>query len=292
MERLNLLVIACHPKDMFNHCGCTLARHVRRGDHVTTLTVTHGLRAHDVVVSEELRFQEQSPDAETVKDIMQSQEQVKNAEVIEAAAMLGIQDVRFLSNDDSILLVTRELIQAVARVIREVKPHILLTHYPLEGGGVANHHANAGKIALYAVTAAANVWPGDPNPGHRIAQVFFMTPEAATFRGSVLAGSPPTFCDYYVDVGDLIELKVKALAKLQSSQIGGNKLRKGVEAWNGKDGSWMKVAYAEGFIRHWPEIGDYLPVSRERLERANEPEEIGYARTDQLTVPFVELPGD
>ena len=292
MKNLHLLVVGCHPKDLFNHCGGTLARHARRGDHVTALTVTHGLRAHDIVVSEELRFQEQSPDAETVEDVMQAQAQVKNAEVIEAAAMLGIQDVRFLAHDDSILLVTRELIQEIARVIREVKPHMVLTHYPFEEGGVASQHANTGKMALYAVSAAANVWPGDPHPGHRIAQVFFMAPEAATFRGSVLAGSPPTFCDYYVDVGDLIDLKVKALAKLQSSQVGGNHLRKGIEGWNGKDGNWMKVAYAEGFIRHWPEIGDYLPVSRERLERANEPEEIGYARTDQLTVPFVELPGD
>ena len=208
MERLSLLVIGCHPKDMLNHCGCTLARHARRGDHVTALALTHGLRAHDVVVSEELRFKERSPDAEEVEDIMQAQEQVKNAEVIEAAGVLGIHDVRFLGHDDSVLLVTRELIQAVANVIREVKPHILLTHYPLEGGGVANYHANTGKTALYAVSAAANVWPGDPNPGYRVAQVFFMAPEAATFRGSVLAGSPPTFCDYYVDVGDLIDLKV------------------------------------------------------------------------------------
>ena len=52
MERLNILLIACHPKDMFNHCGCTLARHARRGDHVTTLAMTHGLRAHDIVVAE------------------------------------------------------------------------------------------------------------------------------------------------------------------------------------------------------------------------------------------------
>lgn len=292
VERLNLLLVGCHPKDMFNHCGATLSRHARRGDHVTVVSLTHGLRAHDVVIAEQLRFQEQSPNAETVKGIMQTQEQVKNAEVMAAADVLGIHDVRFLGQDDSIVLVTHELIQAVACLIREIKPHIVLTHYPLEGGGVADHHANTGKITLYAIQAAANVWPGDPNPGYRVAQVFFMTPEAATFRSTVLAGAPPTFCDYYVDVGDLMELKVRALSKLQSCQVGGNRLKKGLEAWNGKDGNWMGVAYAEGFVRYWPEIGNYLPVSKERLERANEPEKVGHERMNQLTVPFVQLPED
>ena len=78
-------------------------------------------------------------------------------------------------------------------------------------------------------------------------------------------------------------MKVEALSRLQSVQETSVGAQKGCEAWNGKDGFWLTVGYAEGFVRHWPEIGDYLPVSGERLERANEPETVAYARRDKLT---------
>jgi hypothetical protein len=39
-----------------------------------------------------------------------------------------------------------------------------------------------------------------------------------------------------------------------------------------------------------PEIGESLPVSRERLDRANEAESQIRARADVIIAPFVELP--
>jgi len=55
-DRLSILVIGGHPADVFDHCGGTLAHHVRSGDQVTCLALTQGLRIHDVVVSEIFRF--------------------------------------------------------------------------------------------------------------------------------------------------------------------------------------------------------------------------------------------
>ena len=290
MEPLTILVVGGHPADTFDHCGGTLAHHVRRGDRVVACALTHGLRVHDVVIAEELRQQEKSPDPDRLEALMQERAQVKNAEVSKALGILGITEVRYLNYDDSILLVTHELVEGMARIIREVRPHVVITHYPLEGGGVASHHGNTGKIVLYAITCASNVTPGDPNPGHRIAQVFYMAPDEAHFRGSCLEGEPATFCDYYVDITDVVELKVKALDCMRSQQYGGDYARRGVEGMNGNDGQYMRVPYAESFVRHWPEIGDYLNVSRERLERANEPESQMHARTDRFIAPHVELP--
>lgn len=133
---------------------------------------------------------------------------------------------------------------------------------------------------------------GDPNPGHRVAQVFFMEPQTAVFAESCLAAQPATFCDYFVDITDTAELKVKALDRMRSQQYGGDYARRTVEVLNGRNGHYMRVAHAEGFARHWPEIGDYLTVSRERLDRANEPESTMHSRTDRLLAPFVELPRD
>ena len=290
MEPLNILVVAGHPADLFDHCGGTLAHHVRRGDHVTCVGLTHGARAHDIVITEELRFQKKAPDPERLEQLLQERARVKHAEVVEACAILGITDVRFLNYDDNVLLVTHELVQAVARVIGEVKPHIVITHHPLENGGVANHHGTTGKIVLHAIGCASTVSPGDPSPGYRVAQVFFMSPVVATFVGSPLAAQASVFCDYYVDITDVIELKVKAWDRLRSQQYGGNYGRKAAEAWNGKEGLHMRVGYAEGFVRCHPEIGDYLTVSRELLDRANEPDAVSHARTDVLIAPFVELP--
>lgn len=292
MDPLTILVVGGHPADTLDHCGGTMARHVRRGDRIVAVSLTHGVRVHDVVIAEELRFQKKTPDPERLEALMEERSKVKNSELIEALGILGVTEVRFLHHDDSILLVTHELVEAIAKVIREVKPHIIITHYPLEEGGVASHHGNTGQIVLYGILCAGNMTVGDPNPGHRVAQVFFMEPQTAVFGESCFAAQPPTFCDYFVDITDTAELKVKALDRMRSQQYGGDWARKVVEVLNGRNGHYIRVSYAEGFVRYWPEIGDYLSVSRERLERANEPEATMHARTDKFIAPFVELPED
>ncbi|NJD04397.1 MAG: PIG-L family deacetylase, partial [Ruminiclostridium sp.] len=252
MDSLKILVVGGHPADVFDHCGGTLAHHVRRGDQITTLALTHGLRVHDIVVSEEMRFQKEKPDPERLEAIIQERTKVKYGEVIEACGILGIQDVRFLHYDDSTLLVTSELIGAVARIIRSVKPDIVVTHYPLENAGVESHHGNTGKIVLHAIQYAGAVDFQDSNHSHRVPQVFFMSPLEATFKPTSLSGSTNVFCDYYVDITDIVEQKVKALDAMKSQQYEGDFSRKSVEIGSGKDGHFMTVSYAEGFVRYYP----------------------------------------
>ena len=82
---------------------------------------------------------------------------------------------------------------------------------------------------------------------------------------------------------------MRALATMVSQQYSADYARKAIEAQNGKDGSYLGVAYAESFVRYAPEVGDYLTVSERRLEWANEPEAARRKRTDVLTVPFMKL---
>ena len=267
-----------------------MAHHIRRGDTVTTLALTNGLRVHDVVIAEELRLQEKTPDPEYLAKLMEERQKVKYAEVVEACGVLGITDVRFLSYDDKVLLVTTELIENVARVIRSVRPNVIITHYPLENGGVASHHGSAGKIVLHALEYAATVDVDDPNPGHRVAQVFFMMVEDASFVGTPLSAKSVPFYDYYVDISDVVDLKVRALDCMRSQQYAGNSAKRQIESIDGKDGHCMGVPYAEAFLKYHPEIGEYLTVSKERLERANESEAQKHARSDVFIAPFVDLP--
>jgi len=291
-EQLRLLVVGGHPADVFDHCGGTLALHARRGDSVTALALTQGLRIHDVVISERMRFATERPQAEELDKLLQERQEAKYAEVRKACGLLGITDVCFLSYDDKTLLVTSPLIEAVARVIREVKPDIILTHYPLEEGGIGSHHANAGKIVMDAVAFAGTVDFDDPHPAHRTPQVFFMAPGEATFRGTALAGGASSFCDYYVDITPVVEEKVRALDSMRSQQYGGNYARRSVEVWNGKDGFYLGIPYAESFIRCYPEVGDGLTVSPYRRQKANEPELETLHRMSTMIAPFVQLPED
>ena len=135
---------------------------------------------------------------------------------------------------------------------------------------------------MNAIVSAANVWPEDPNAPWRVPEVYFMGVPTGMFRNSVLSAEPRAYPDVYVDIGDVVERKIKALDKIKSQQYAGPYARKCTEAVDGHFGMFMRVAYAEGFIRHRPRIYDYLPTSRYALERANEPETSLHARMDVL----------
>lgn len=290
MEKLNLLIVGGHPADVFDSAGGTLCHHVERGDSVTGLALTHGMRVHDIVISEELRVRETAPDPETLARMIQERSRVKHHEVVEACEILGWTDVRFLNYEDSVLTLREDLMQEIAKVIRDVKPDVIITHYPFDNGGIADHHAIAGQLVLNGIRSAANLWPDDPNPPHRVAQVFFMAIPSGMFRGSCLTAETAPFPDIYIDVTDVIERKIRALDKIVSQQYSGAYARKCVEATEGNAGRFMGVSYAEPFITYSPEILDYLPVSENRLVRANELEEVTHARADKLVAHTVPMP--
>ncbi|NJD01097.1 MAG: hypothetical protein FIA99_00505 [Ruminiclostridium sp.] len=291
MRQLNILLVAAHPADTFDHCGGTLLHHARRGDKITAVSVTHGLRVHDIIVSEQFRFQKEKPDKNEIDKIISERKIAKNAEVIKACELLGVNDVRFLNYEDGILLVTEDKIQDVAKVIRDVKPDVILTHYPLtELFGCGSAHGNVGKIVLHASHFAGMVDFDDPNPSHRCAQIFFMAPEEGTRPSSnVLSGYAPGYCDYYVNITDVVEEKVKALDMMRSQQYGGDYARRTVEVCDGVQGGVITEAYAEGFIRYLPEYGEYLNVCEGRLDKQDEDEILTRKRVSRFIAPYVNL---
>lgn len=291
MRQLSILLVAAHPADTFDHCGGTLLHHARRGDKITVVSVTHGLRIHDIVVSEKFRFQKEKPDKNEIEKIIAERTQSKNAEVINACKILGVTDVRFLNYEDGILLVTEDKIRDVAKVIRDVRPDILITHYPLtELFGCESAHGNVGKIVLHASQFAGEVDFDDPNPSHRSAQTFFMAPEEGTRPSSnVLSGYTPGYCDYYVNITDVVEEKVRALDNMRSQQYDGNYARRTVEVCDGVQGQVISEAYAEGFIRFLPEYGDYLNVCEGRLDKQDEDEILTRKRVSNFIAPYIKL---
>ena len=286
-EQMRILVVGGHPADVFDHAGGTLAHHVQNGDHVTCLALTQGLRVHDIVVSEVFRFGTEGYSEEQIAKICGEREEAKCQEIRDACAVFGIEDVRFLRYDDKMLQVTMPQIDSVAKVIRDVRPHLIITHHPQSFGNVTNHHGNAGKITLDAAALAGTVDFDDPNPAWRTPQFAFMMNPGEVTGYDCLTGAYPVTPNYFVDVTDVVELKVKALDKLVSQQYDDAYARKDVETWAGGFGFYVGCSYAEPFAVLNPPVERLINVGEHWLIRANEPEKNKRIRDTQLIAPHV-----
>jgi len=216
VRRLKLLSIGAHPADVFDQCGGTLAHHAARGDSIACISLTHGARIHDKVVADEMQHAERIPDAEAVRGLIADRSDVKTEEIRAAGRILGFSEVYFLGEDDDILMVTKENVRAVTRLIRKIRPDVILTHFPDEGDGVANPHAVCGRVVLHAIQFANAIDPGDHHPPHRIAQVFFFGEGAAHLPRNVFEAIRYYYNDVIIDITDVIEKMLAAMDCLVS----------------------------------------------------------------------------
>ncbi|OHB59367.1 MAG: hypothetical protein A2Y12_01785 [Planctomycetes bacterium GWF2_42_9] len=289
---LKLLVIGAHPADSFDNAGGTCLHHTQQGDSVTAVILLAGARIHDVVVSDGMRSRTQIPQEQDLKDIMDVRSDIKKKEVKEACAIMGINDVRFFDCDDYIHLVKEKTISDIACLIREIRPDIVITHYPFDNGGYADQHAITGQCVLQATWVANTVAPDDPNPQHKVAQLFFFGfPSTFAKAGSALYREFSGHCAVFVDVSDVIHLKIQALDKMQSQQYDGDCAWKRVEAVEGSAGfgASPRVPYAEPFIVAYSDVYHTLPVSDFRLQTSNEPERNERDRTNFVVTKYGSL---
>ncbi len=276
-EPLRILSIGAHPADIFDQSGGAMAHHAARGDWVGCVVLTHGARVHDAVVSDEMFHREEVPEAEELKQLMAERSEVKAEEVRRACRSLGVEEVRFLGIDDAVLMVTEEAVRTLARLIRELKPDVVLTHFPREGDGKTNAHATAGQIVLHALSHAAGVDPGDRRPPHKVAQVLFFGCGGASLPRDVWGSEGGYYNDLFIDITDVVDKKLAALDALVSQGYGGAYARKRIETTDGAFGQAGGCAYAEGFIKMTAETRYYFPVTGQALElaRASDHEVIG-----------------
>jgi LmbE family N-acetylglucosaminyl deacetylase len=288
IKPLRILVIGAHPADVFDQSGGTMAHHIQRGDWVGCIVVTTGVRTHDKVISDEMHRRKVIPQAEELKKTMVERANVKVKEVIHACSILGVreQDIHFIGADDLVLLVNESMIRQLATFIRELRPDVILTHYPYEEAGLGTAHAITGQMVVHALSLAAGVDPGDTNPPHKVAQVFFFGQGSNGPRTHLWSSQGGFYNDVFVDITDVADKKVACLDAMESQGYSGAYARKRIETADGAFGARIKTSYAEGFISLYSTTNYYLPVSEIDLQRAKESDHEGIRRRSfRVSVP-------
>lgn len=141
----NILVILAHPDDPEFFCGATLARWARAGHKVNYYLLTCGDKGFNDSTSAEMTTDELC--------------RIRHDEQRAAADVIGAQAVHFLDRPDGYLIPDLDLRRDIVRVIRKMKPDILVTCDPqtLFATYGINHpdHRAAGQVVLDAVFPAA-----------------------------------------------------------------------------------------------------------------------------------------
>ncbi len=112
-EAKKYLVFSAHPDDLDFGCAATVAKLTSEGNEVIYCVLTNGEKGtHKVDQSK--------------KQMVEMREKEQRA----AGAAVGVEEVIFLGEIDGNLEHTPEVCKKVIRVIREVKPHIIISQDP------------------------------------------------------------------------------------------------------------------------------------------------------------------
>jgi LmbE family N-acetylglucosaminyl deacetylase len=231
-----VLIVMAHPDDGEFGCGATVAKWAAEGRDVYYCLVTDGQvgdAGDETITSEELA-------------------RVRQEEARAAARALGVRnDVIFLHYMDSRLEPTLELRRDIARVIRQVKPDVVICQDPTvrwSGQGYINHpdHRAAGEATLAAIMPVASTRLAFPElaaeglKAHNVREIYISSSQNA---------------DRWVDVEGYIEQKVAGL-RAHKSQLRDWDPGSPVEQWAKdtaavarKHGHDMKLAEAFKYIR-------------------------------------------
>lgn len=174
-------VIAAHPDDEVLGCGGTIARMARSGRPVHVLLIADGVSSRDGVV----------PGNELA---------VRNDAAERACKILGCDSIQLLGLPDNRLdgLDLLDVVKSIESFLHRHKPTTVFTHH---AGDVNIDH----RVVHDAVIACCR-----PLPGHFVRELlFFEVPSSTEWRppGSSYVFEP----NWFVDVSDVLDLKLKAL---------------------------------------------------------------------------------
>ncbi|MCL2352166.1 MAG: PIG-L family deacetylase, partial [Firmicutes bacterium] len=211
-------------------CGGTIALYASRGDKVFMCHVANGNMGHKVIAPAELAA-------------------VRKREAERAAAVLGAEALSIDADDLKVSRYDEAATDKMIDVIRYVRPDFILTHNPQD---YMRDHAEAGELVFNASFAASI--------RHRVTEHECFDALPPIMYMDTLAGMSfiPT---EYVDISDVIEKKLEALA-CHDSQISWMKEHDKIDfidfvrTCSKYRGLQCGAAFAEGFrpCVNWPRM--------------------------------------
>lgn len=188
---MKVLVIAAHPDDEVLGCGGTMAKHVQNGDEVHTVILAEGITSRDDTRNRDIHSKDLSNLAKAAE---------------KANRILGVHSTRLFDFPDNRMdsINRLDVIKKVEKLLEEHKPDVVYTHHI---GDVNIDH----QIINQSVVTACRPFPGN----HQIKNLLFFEVASSSewnAANSLLAFVP----NWYVDISDTLELKLKALEAYQT----------------------------------------------------------------------------
>lgn len=222
---MRALFVVAHADDIEFGSAGTVARWTAAGTHVTYCIVSDNGSGSD--------------DPEMTRERLSA---IREKEQRASAAVCGVEDVIFLGYPDGTIEPTMALRRDLVRVIRRVKPDVMVTLDPqmlfMPTNDYINHpdHRAVGQAAIDAVFPAA---------GNRM--IFSellaegLEPHSVTYV-YVLFGKPTVI----IDTSETFPKKIEAL-KQHMSQLSAEEIEQFVGQWDKTLGAQAGYAYAEGY---------------------------------------------
>ncbi len=228
-----ILAVGAHPDDMDFGASGSVAKWVQEGAIVYYLICTDGSRGSD-----------------DPKMTHEKLAQIRRIEQEKAAKILGVKKVFFLNHIDTQLVADLKLKEEIVRIIRMVRPEIVVTMDPTfyystdfyNGFGFVNHTDHravslATMDACFPLCRDRLTFPEHEKEGlkpHKVKELLFVSLEKK---------------DFVVDISETFAKKIKALS-IHTSQFSNFKeVEKRVEARAKKWGKSKGYKFAENFIR-------------------------------------------
>lgn len=259
MKKLNILAIVAHSADTFDMIGGTLSNHAERGDEVVVAIMNRSDTTNNFRLADDIS----KGRIDGGSDSLAAAAELHNQSMLNACKILGLKDVRFLQYSNEMLTVDDSLVDQVATMFQELRPHLVITHNPMEDAGACDHAA-CGRIVIEAMHLAEGA-RANGLPAHHLGQVYFFCPSGNT--NWLDATHTQRYGSILIDVTRQIEKKVRAYAQLHAQYITMHRAAKIVEGICGGEPSiHNRVAYTEEYQPFRQEVYDCLPISQHNVD--------------------------
>ncbi len=232
---MKIMAIGAHPDDIEINCAGTLAKYVKRGDHVIMCNMCSGNQGHFIIRPEELT-------------------QIRLEEGRRSAKIIGAEHISFGYGDAELYHQSREVRDRLTDVLRAEKPDLIITHTPDD---YMPDHVATSNLVFDATFAASLPHYSTKAKGEGYAGVcpIFYMDNLGGFKFE------PT---EYVDITDTFEIKMQMLNCHESQmkwmlEHDGIDFADTVKTFARMRGSQSGVTYAEGFrqLLAWDRVKTY-----------------------------------